>query len=212
VPQFLDSLLTFGRVLRGAGIDVHPGRILDVVDALGQINLASRDEVYYTCRALLVHGPEQMPAFDRAFDAFWRGRAPGADAGNRREPPEAAVTAIETLIGDAMPADPSFVDADATSADIALRTWSDRGGLADKDFAVCTADERSRIARELAGCDGRRASAAPSLDGAAADRASICRRAVPQAGGRAATSPRCRAAGGGRGPARSSCSATTADP
>src|SRR5260370_34485019 len=98
VPQFLDSLLAFGRVLRAAGIDVHLGRMLDVVEALGHVNLAARDEVYHTCRALLVHGPEQMPAFDRAFDAFWRTRAPGAVVHNRRERPQTAVTAVTSVI------------------------------------------------------------------------------------------------------------------
>jgi hypothetical protein len=34
--------------------------------------------------------------------------------------------------------------------DLALKTWSDRAGVADKDFAECTADEQSRIAAALA--------------------------------------------------------------
>jgi uncharacterized protein with von Willebrand factor type A (vWA) domain len=150
VPQFLDSLLAFGRVLRGAGIDVHPGRMLDVVQALGHVNLAARDEVYHTCRALLVHGPEQIPAFDRAFDAFWRERAPSTVVRNRRERPEAAVTAVETILAGAAPAESSTADADATPVTVAAKTWSDRGGVANKDFAECTADERSRIAAALA--------------------------------------------------------------
>src|SRR5689334_22050322 len=70
--MLLENLLVFGRLLRHAGIDVHPGRLLDVIDALGHINLGARDEVYYTCRALLVHRHEQIPIFDRAFAAFWR--------------------------------------------------------------------------------------------------------------------------------------------
>ena len=150
MPQFLDNLLAFGRVLRGAGIDVHLGRMLDVVEALGHVNLAARDEVYYTCRALLVHGPEQIPAFDRAFDAFWRERAHPTVVRNRRERPQADVTAIETLVGDTLPAEPSSADADATPVELAVKTWSDRGGVADKDFAACTADELSNIAASLA--------------------------------------------------------------
>jgi hypothetical protein len=150
VPQFLDSLLAFGRVLRGAGIDVHPGRMIDLVGALAHVDLAARDEVYHACRALLVHGPDQIPAFDRAFDAFWRGPASATLVGNRRETPQAAVTAMESLAGDSVAADPSSADADAAPGDIALKTWSDRGGLAHKDFAQCTADEQARIANALA--------------------------------------------------------------
>src|SRR5437870_13700678 len=72
MSRLVDNLLTFGRVLRRAGIDVHPGRLLDVIEALGHVNLGARDEVYHTCRALLVHRQEQIPIFDRAFAAFWR--------------------------------------------------------------------------------------------------------------------------------------------
>src|SRR5262245_26669059 len=145
MSRLLDNLLYFGRLLRRAGIDVHPGRMIDVVEALGHINLTARDEVYHTCRALLVHGPEQIPPFDRAFDAFWRERGPSTVVHNRRERPQATVTAIETLIGDAAP------DSDdaATPVDVAVKTWSDRGGVGDKDFAECTADEQSRVAAAI---------------------------------------------------------------
>ena len=50
----------FGRALRSAGIDVHPGRLLDLIEALGHVNLAERAEVYHACRALLVHRHEQL--------------------------------------------------------------------------------------------------------------------------------------------------------
>ena len=71
MSRLLDNLLLFGRILRAAGIAVHPGRLLDVVSALDHVDLRAREEVYYACRALLVHRPEQIAIFDRAFDAFW---------------------------------------------------------------------------------------------------------------------------------------------
>jgi uncharacterized protein with von Willebrand factor type A (vWA) domain len=150
VPQFLDNLLAFGRVLRRAGIDVHPGRMIDVVEALGHVNVAARDEVYHTCRTLFVHAPDQIPAFDRAFDAFWRAGGPAAAVAPRTES-RATVTSVETLLGNpagASSEDPAYND--ATAGDVALKTWSDRAGLASKDFAECTADEQSRIAGALA--------------------------------------------------------------
>ncbi len=149
VPQFLDNLLAFGRFLRGAGIDVHPGRMIDVVEALRHVNVAARDEVYHTCRTLLVHSPDQIPVFNRAFDEFWRERVlsvPSSATGASGRRPR--MTAVETLVGDAAPAD-SSADADATPVEIAVKTWSDRGGVANKDFALCTADEQARIALAL---------------------------------------------------------------
>ena len=149
MPQFLDNLLAFGRVLRRAGIDVHPGRMLDVVNALPHVNVAVRDEVYHTCRALLVHGPEQIPAFDRAFDAFWRAQTPASVVQNRRESGQSVPTGVETLAGAPLPSGKSDADADATPVDVAVKTWSDRGGVANKDFADCTTAEQARIAAAL---------------------------------------------------------------
>ena len=56
--------------------------MLDVVEALGHVNLGARDEVYHACRALLVHRREQLGIFDRVFAAFWREHR-HADASNR---------------------------------------------------------------------------------------------------------------------------------
>ncbi|HYM22478.1 MAG TPA: VWA domain-containing protein, partial [Vicinamibacterales bacterium] len=148
MPQFLDNLLAFGRLLRAAGIDVHLGRLIDLVEALGHVNVASREEVYHTCRALLVHGPDQIAAFDRAFDAFWRERGASTLVRNRRERSALELTEAAGLRGDPAPADP--LDADATSVDVTMKTWSDRGGIADKDFAACTLDEQSRLGAALA--------------------------------------------------------------
>ena len=41
MPFLLDNLMIFGRILRREGIDVHPGRLLDVVEALGIVNIAA---------------------------------------------------------------------------------------------------------------------------------------------------------------------------
>jgi uncharacterized protein with von Willebrand factor type A (vWA) domain len=148
VPRFLDNLLAFGRMLRRAGIDVHTGRMLDLVEALPHIDLAARDEVYHACRALLVHGPEQIAAFDRAFEAFWRVQTAASIVRNRRESGQTVLTGMETLVGDALPPGESEADG-ASSVDVAIKTWSDRGGVANKDFADCTSDEQARIAAAL---------------------------------------------------------------
>src|SRR5262250_1563304 len=97
MSRLLDNLLLFGRILRSAGIAVHPGRLLDVVSALDHVDIASRDDVYYTCRALLVHGPEQLTIFDRAFDAFWRVHASSGRSGLSRDRAPAATAAAELI-------------------------------------------------------------------------------------------------------------------
>jgi uncharacterized protein len=145
MSRLLDNLLIFGRVLRRAGIDVHRGRLLDLIEALGHVNLGARDEVYHTCRALLVHRQEQIAIFDRAFAAFWREHHEGE---SRREPPPdqsraAAVEIEEVLAPDEFgaPSGADEAEGNAPTTKSGLKTWSDLGGLADKDFAAFTTDE-----------------------------------------------------------------------
>jgi uncharacterized protein with von Willebrand factor type A (vWA) domain len=135
MSHLLENLLLFGRVLRRAGIEVHPGRLLDVVAALGHVNLSSRDDVYHTCRSLLVHRREQIAVFDRAFAAFWsRQRAIEADGPSTKDEPAWGVTPVPVPRSDSGGAEPE-------PADALLKTWSATRALADKDFAAFTADD-----------------------------------------------------------------------
>jgi uncharacterized protein len=139
VSHLLDNLLVFGRLLRTLGLEVHMGRMLDVVDALQHVDLGERDEVYHTCRALLVHRREDLAVFDRAFEAFWRGRRgislEAATVGPDTE--DAASAAVPPAPGVEMTGDSVGGDTAAGT----LRTWSDAATLANKDFAAFTADE-----------------------------------------------------------------------
>ena len=60
MSRFAGNLLIFGRVLRRAGFHVHSGRLAELIDALGYVNLNARDDVYHTCRALLVQRHDQI--------------------------------------------------------------------------------------------------------------------------------------------------------
>jgi len=137
MSHLLNNLLVFGRLLRTLGLDVHMGRMLDVAEALSLVDLGVRDDVYHTCRTLLVHRREDLATFDRAFDAFWRrvGGSPAdalaAGMGQEAAPPETALAAIE-MTGDRQAEE---------GAGGALRTWSATAALTDKDFAEFTADE-----------------------------------------------------------------------
>lgn len=70
------NLVLFGRLLRGLGLDINPGRMLDLAQALEHVDLGRRDDVYFAARGLLVHRREDLAVFDLAFDQFWR--VPGA--------------------------------------------------------------------------------------------------------------------------------------
>ena len=152
MSRLLENLMIFGRVLRRAGIDVHPGRLLDVVEALGHVNLGARDEVYHACRTLLVHRQEQIAVFDRAFEAFWREHHEGqARRDPRHDESHAPSVAIEEILA---PDDLTTFEADGAEGNVPTpergqKTWSDLGVLADKDFAAFTTDEMAEAGAAL---------------------------------------------------------------
>ncbi|MFZ1397148.1 MAG: VWA domain-containing protein [Candidatus Promineifilaceae bacterium] len=70
--HLLHNLILFGRLLRALGMDVNPGRMIDLVHALEHVNLARKADFFYTARCLLVHDRDDLPLFEQAFELFWR--------------------------------------------------------------------------------------------------------------------------------------------
>lgn len=130
-------VVTFGRILRQAGLEVGPGRIADGLNGLDQVDLTRRDDVYWTLRANFVTRREELEVFDRAFDA-WFLRTPSSPF---ELPPLTPQTAVLRRIHtgdraeDAAPADESP----------AARGWSYEEILRTKDFGAMTPDEFDRV-------------------------------------------------------------------
>jgi len=145
------NLLVFGRLLRRLGIDVHVGRLLDVTEALQHVDLASRDEVYYTCRALLVYRHEQLTIFDRAFDAFWLGSLTVRGVRLQPDQHEDAESQGQDLDTASRGQDPAYENiVDPSESTASSGEWSDIAALGDKDFDEFTADEVA-LARQALG-------------------------------------------------------------
>ena len=66
------NLMHFGRLLRGAGLKVGPGAILDAVRAVEKVGIGSRQDLYWTLHATLVRRREEKEIFDQAFHMFWQ--------------------------------------------------------------------------------------------------------------------------------------------
>lgn len=150
--SLLDNLLIFERLLRRAGARTHGGRLADLVQALEHVDLGSRDEVYHACRALLVHRHDQIAVFDVAFAAFWRERhaqLPGQRPRDTHaaEPPGPVVEIEEALAPETGEDAP---ESGAPAPERRVTTWSDRGGLASRDFAAFTTDELAEARAALA--------------------------------------------------------------
>ena len=66
------AMLAFGGMLRASGLPVTTPEVMDAVRALEAVDLLDRAEVHLALRAVLVSRMEELPAFDRCFEAFWK--------------------------------------------------------------------------------------------------------------------------------------------
>ena len=149
--SFVENLVIFGRLLRRVGFEIPVGRILDLTEALTHVDLNARDEVFHTCRALLVQRHEQLAAFDEVFDAFWRDHAnPFPLQSIKVSDARTTVARVSAVAGLLPPEEGSSKEDETQAPEGVFQTWSDVGGLAHKDFAEFSPDEiaRARVALE----------------------------------------------------------------
>jgi len=122
--------VAFARILRGAGLDVPLDSVIIFVNALGQLGLEDRNDVYWAAHATLIRRHEDTPIFDRAFAVFWDQRIAIDATISQRE-----LVSMTLLIDD------ENANADDTAGEqvddentITLR-FSSVETLRDKDFA-----------------------------------------------------------------------------
>jgi uncharacterized protein with von Willebrand factor type A (vWA) domain len=111
--------VAFGRVLRAMGLDVPVGSVVLFAQALGAMGLSDRDLVYWAGRATLLRKPEDVPAYDAAFHAFWH------------QPPPAH----------AAPPPPPMIEEEADTAEEGGARFSPYELLRQKDFAAYSHEE-----------------------------------------------------------------------
>src|SRR5207244_6108936 len=67
------NVTLFGRRLRRRGLLVGPLEISDALRALTAVDLADRDLVRFSLRAVFCSHAEDLPVFDEEFARFWQG-------------------------------------------------------------------------------------------------------------------------------------------
>ncbi|MGL4437803.1 MAG: vWA domain-containing protein [Bosea sp. (in: a-proteobacteria)] len=154
-----DNVAYFARALRGAGLKVGPGSVLDAVHALESGALGGREDVYWTLHAVFVKRREDMGLFNQAFALFWRRRAliekmmallsPEALAPPKPDgKPEAAALRVQEAFTPPKPRDEDVIR--ELSEFSGRLTISDSETLKGRDFAQMSADEVTRAARLIA--------------------------------------------------------------
>jgi uncharacterized protein len=145
--QLADNIVHFARALRGAGIPVGPGAVLDALAAVETAGIGAREDLYWMLHAVLVKRHEHSILFDQAFRIFFRRRGsidkllsamlPPAPPPENEKPPPGAQRVQEALLASRGEPErkPPELETDARL------TVSDREVLQRKDFAQMTASE-----------------------------------------------------------------------
>lgn len=70
--RLADNIMHFARLLRGAGLAIGTGRVLDALAAVEMAGIASREDFYWTLASVLIDRRESLDIFDQAFRLYWR--------------------------------------------------------------------------------------------------------------------------------------------
>jgi uncharacterized protein with von Willebrand factor type A (vWA) domain len=140
----VDSLVGFAWTLRAAGVDASPDRVHACVRALGALDPARRDDVYWAGRLTLCASAEDLRRYDRAFDAYFAGEAP--HHAMRRSPPPIQVARSRVPVE--VPA--SGEGAESEDQVTLLGRASGTEVLRFRDFAALNPRERAEVDRLLA--------------------------------------------------------------
>jgi uncharacterized protein with von Willebrand factor type A (vWA) domain len=129
MSQLFRNLYVFIQLLRNAGVPADPERARMLVRAIDQVGLRRKEDFYLAARSTLVVRREDLPIFDRLFEAFWR------------RPADARLRHSQLKKLDAF----SLATHDKSS-----RRFSSVEVLREKDFSKLTEPEREQIQRLIA--------------------------------------------------------------
>ncbi|CAA9411192.1 MAG: Carbon monoxide oxidation accessory protein CoxE [uncultured Rubrobacteraceae bacterium] len=143
VPM-LRMAVAFGRLLRRAGLAAGPDRVVGFASALEELDVGSRDDVYWAGRTTLCSRPEDFEMYERVFRVFWEGRE-----GLKVPDPPGAKFSIQLSPDSVQPPKKSAEENEKGDEAVKLR-YSPVDVLRRKDFADCTPEEFAELYRLMA--------------------------------------------------------------
>ena len=97
--DLLSQTVLFGRLLRGNGVKVTSGNLIDLFESLGYIDVSDKKDFYFAARANLVSSRGEAEVFDRVFEAFWRhSRLQEAQTGGDKDDEKEALDLSDELL------------------------------------------------------------------------------------------------------------------
>ncbi len=151
------NLVSFGRLLRRAGVPVGPSEILSGAAALQAVELGDRAQAHAALRATMVHRHEHFLLFDHAFGLFWRDPEAGRHAAamamldgfkEQPKPPPASRRLAEAMRGDRPEPPKPPEPKEEQQLDVTF-TVSERERLQTMDFEAMSADEIAQAKEEI---------------------------------------------------------------
>jgi uncharacterized protein with von Willebrand factor type A (vWA) domain len=147
------AVVEFAALLRRYGLPVTLFQTTDAARALEHLDLADRDEVRTGLRAVFVGRPEDVPTFDRCFEAFWRvGHDPDAGIPGLMQPaPGDEAPALVGGVGqkrETIGLDSWGGEDEAdTGEPLGVPGVSDRETMMGQDFSTFAADQLDEVFR-----------------------------------------------------------------
>jgi uncharacterized protein with von Willebrand factor type A (vWA) domain len=153
----LPSMMAFGRVLKQLGIKIGLSQVIDAARATEMVDIAARPDFRALLRANLIGQKEDFPAFDMAFDCFWREqtyeRVPMETMDIEGTPSESNAQeggdeegGIEEAIAESLAKENVPLD---NLDEFAVPTYSPQEQLNRKDFSEMGVEESRAIARAI---------------------------------------------------------------
>jgi uncharacterized protein len=136
----LVGLAGFAHALAAAGLPVGSDAVASFTRALREVDVADPGQVYWTGRATLCHGPDDIPRYDLAFQNWFGGTVPMRTPQRGQRTPRSRIAPVsETGSTDA--------DGDAGRLPVAA---DDTEVLRRRDIAELTVAERAHLAELVA--------------------------------------------------------------
>ncbi|HZB81484.1 MAG TPA: VWA domain-containing protein [Rubrobacteraceae bacterium] len=142
-PPMLHVAVTFGRLLRRAGLATGPDRVVEFTRALEELDPTRREDVYWAGRVTLCSRREDLELYDKAFEAFWEGRK------KPRTPRGPKLRLSSPPIDSVQPPKKSVEKNEKGEEAVRLR-YSPVDVLRTKNFAFYTAEEFAELHKLLA--------------------------------------------------------------
>ncbi|MCW2781579.1 MAG: hypothetical protein JWR35_2028 [Marmoricola sp.] len=133
-----EILLGFARALRAAGVAVTQDRAQGFVEAVSLLGLDDRRGTYWSGRATLCAGPDDLERYDQVFEAWFNAR----DGLPRSRPADAATPVVSNFPDEE---NDLSLDADEGDSDVIRVAASATEILRRRDVASMTSSEKARL-------------------------------------------------------------------